>query len=280
MGKSSKSLFIGAIASALMSGAAYSADLIPPPVVEFEPEYEIGGNLYLRGYVGFTNQEVDELSSNLLNSPGFEMLNSEFDSGGLAGGAIGYRFNEWFRADISAEYRMRVSYDGLDRFDADGNGSFANAVDYTNHYTADKSEFLVMANAFFDLGTYHGITPYVGAGLGVSYTMINNFTDTNVRNNAIFYAEDNGEWSFAWALHAGLGYEVNDRVTLDFGYRYLDLGDGAAGDLVGFDGNNPSVDLTDFKGLTSHDVTLGFRWNFGEFGHAGYGGGGYGHLTY
>ena len=84
-----------------------------------------------------------------------------------------------------------------------------------------------MANAFFDLGTYHGITPYVGAGLGVSYTMINNFTDTNVRNRAIFYAEDNGEWSFAWALHAGLGYEVNDRVTLDFGYRYLDLGDGA-----------------------------------------------------
>ena len=135
MGKSSKSLFIGAIASALMSGAAYSADLIPPPVVEFEPEYEIGGNLYLRGYVGFTNQEVDELSSNLLNSPGFEMLNSEFDSGGLAGGAIGYRFNEWFRADISAEYRMRVSYDGLDRFDADGNGSFADSVDFTNQYT-------------------------------------------------------------------------------------------------------------------------------------------------
>jgi hypothetical protein len=58
----SKSLFIGALASTLFSGVAYAADYIPPPIVDFEPEYEfeIGGNLYLRGYIGFTNQQVDE----------------------------------------------------------------------------------------------------------------------------------------------------------------------------------------------------------------------------
>jgi opacity protein-like surface antigen len=34
-------------------------------------------------------------------------------------------------------------------------------------YTADKSEIVVLANAFVDLGSYHGISPYVGAGAGV-----------------------------------------------------------------------------------------------------------------
>lgn len=279
MGKSSKSLFIGAIASALMSGAAYSADLIPPPVVEFEPEYEIGGNLYLRGYVGFTNQEVDELDPSRLGTfTELEILHARFESGGLFGGAIGYRVNNWFRADISAEYRMRTAFDGLDRYNEDADPDWEG----TNQYTADKSEFLVMANAFIDLGTYHGITPYIGAGAGASYTMIHDLTDTNVTATPtnVAYADSNGEWSFAWALHAGLGYEVNERLTLDFGYRYLHIGDAESGDVEPWSAPGSPDTPVLFNDLTSHDFTLGFRWNFGEFGHAGYGGGGYGHLTY
>lgn len=284
MGKSSKSLFIGALASTLLSGAAFSADYIPAPVIDFEPEYEaeFGGNLYLRGYIGFTNQQVDELySSSFANPERIEFLNSDFQSGGLAGIAFGYRFNDWFRGDISAEYRMSVAYDGLDRTDPVGGGA---VWDGTNTYTADKSEYLVMANAFVDLGTYHGITPYVGAGAGVTYTMIDNFVDAGIGGldagpltNSIAYGADNGEWAFAWALHAGLGYEVSDQLTLDFGYRYLHLGDASSGEVYLFNGANPNVNPMAFNGLSSHDFTLGFRWNFGSFetaGHGtGYGGG-------
>ncbi|WP_375573790.1 outer membrane beta-barrel protein [Ahrensia marina] len=277
MGKSSKSLFIGALASTLFSGVAFAADYIPPPIVDFEPEFELelGGNLYLRGYVGFTNQEVDRLDNALFSNPvGFEFLSSEFEAGGLAGAAVGYRFNEWFRADISAEYRMRTGYDGLDRYDTTGDGTW----DGTNQYTADKSEFLVMANAFVDLGTYHGITPYVGGGIGASYTMIDNLTDTNTPTSSVAYASDNGEWAFAWALHAGLGYEVSDRVTLDFGYRYLDIGDASSGDIIAFGGANNIANPMEFEGITSHDVTFGFRYALGGFGggHSS----GYGHSSY
>lgn len=277
----SKSLFIGALASTLFSGVAFSADYIPPPIVDFEPEFEleIGGNLYLRGYVGFTNQEVDRLDNVLFNGVDrFEFLSSEFESSGLAGAAIGYEFNEWFRADISAEYRMRAGYDGLDRYDQGNNGSFADGVDGTNQYTADKHEFLVMANAFVDLGTYHGITPYVGGGVGASYTMIDNLVDSNVPQGGVAFAADNGEWAFAWALHAGLGYEVNDRMTLDFGYRYLDIGDASSGDVIAFGGANNIANPLGFEGITSHDVTFGFRYALGGFGggHSS----GYGHSSY
>lgn len=283
MGKSSKSLFIGALASSLFSGAAFAADYIPTPVIDFEPEYEaeVGGNLYLRGYIGFTNQQVDELENALFATPDrIEFLNSDFQSGGLAGIAFGYRFNEWFRADVSGEYRMSVAYDGLDR--TDSAGAPADTWDGTNTYTADKSEYLVMANAFVDLGTYYGITPYLGAGAGVTYTMIDNFVDTGVGwvggplTNSVAYGADNGEWAFAWALHAGLGYEVNDRLTLDLGYRYLHLGDAASGEVYLFDGTNPNVNPMGFNGLSSHDFTLGFRYALGPVGGghgAGYGGG-------
>jgi opacity protein-like surface antigen len=282
----SKSLFIGALASTLFSGVAYAADYIPPPIVDFEPEYEleIGGNLYLRGYIGFTNQQVDRLDNVLFAAPDrIEFLNSDFQSGGLAGIAFGYRFNEWFRADISGEYRMSVGYDGLDRTDPAGGGA---VWDGTNTYTADKSEYLVMANAFVDLGTYHGITPYVGAGAGVTYTMIDNFVDSGIGGlaagpltNSIAYGADNGEWAFAWALHAGLGYEVNDRVTLDFGYRYLHLGDAASGEVFLFDGTNATINPMHFEGLSSHDFTFGFRYALGGFGGGGHGSG-YGYSSY
>lgn len=268
MGKSSKSLFIGALASSLLSGAAFAADYIPPPIIDFEPEYEaeFGGNLYLRGYIGFTNQEVDDLDNALFATSNVEFLNSEFEASGLIGGAVGYQFNQWFRTDVSAEYRMRAGYDGLDRYDENLDGDFVDANDGTNKYDADKSEFLVMANAFVDLGTYSRLTPYVGVGAGASYTMIDNFTDTNTPQSSVAYADDNGEWAFAWAVYAGLGFEVNERFTLDMGYRYLHLGDAASGDIDSTAIAGTVENPMEFNGISSHDFTLGFRYALGPVG--------------
>lgn len=277
----SKSLFIGALASTLFSGVAYAADYIPPPIVDFEPEYEleIGGNLYLRGYVGFSNQEVDNLNISAIGTPDdYELMQSRFQSGALAGVAIGYQFNEWFRTDLSAEYRMRAGYDGLDRFDTVTDGD-PTTWDATNDYEADKSEFVVLANAFVDLGTYSHITPYVGAGAGVSYTLIDEFSDVNLADTSVGFASGDGQWNFAWALYAGLGFEVNDRVTIDMGYRFLHVGDASTGDIIPYTGANTPDSGIVFEGITSHDFTFGFRYALGGFG-GGHHGGGYSHAGY
>ncbi|MBV6658983.1 MAG: porin family protein [Devosiaceae bacterium] len=266
MGKTSTSLFIGALATTLLAGPALAADYTPPPVIDFEPEYDvqIGGNLYLRGYIGFTNQEVDELDNELFAAAAqVEFLSSEFESGGYFGGAIGYRLNEWFRADVSAEWRMRTGYYGLDRVASTVVGTF----DGTNQYEANKEEWLFMANAFVDLGTYYKITPYIGAGIGAVHTTISSFSDTNVPNNGVAYAADNSEWSLAWALHAGLAYQVTDHVSIEMGYRYLDLGDASSGDIITFTGANTITNPMEFNGLTSHDVQVGMRWELPAFGH-------------
>ncbi len=50
----------------------------------------------------------------------------------------------------------------------------------TNDYTGIKKEWLFLANAFVDLGTWRSITPYVGVGVGFANVTISNFRDTNV----------------------------------------------------------------------------------------------------
>jgi hypothetical protein len=39
------------------------------------------------------------------------------------------------------------------------------------------------------------------------------------------------------------------------------MGDGLTGDPRAFDGTNNIVNPTTFKGLTSHDLKMGVRWN-------------------
>ena len=37
------------------------------------------------------------------------------------------------------------------------------------------------------------------------------------------------KFNFAWALHAGLTYKVTQSMSIDLGYRYLDMGSGTTG---------------------------------------------------
>ena len=76
------------------------------------------------------------------------------------------------------------------------------------------------------------------------------------------FGDNVSKWNFAWALHAGVAYKVSPNFTVELAYRYLDMGDGLTGDLRTFDGTNNIVNPTTFKGLTSHDLKLGLRWNF------------------
>jgi opacity protein-like surface antigen len=66
--------------------------------------------------------------------------------------------------------------------------------------------------------------------------------------------------NFAWALHAGLSYEVTRAFSVELAYRYVNLGSGITGDIVAFDGTNNINNPMHFKDITSHDVKFGLRW--------------------
>ena len=64
---------------------------------------------------------------------------------------------------------------------------------------------------------------------------------------------------------AGLGYEVNKNLTLEFGYRYLNLGDAQSGRIQNAFLPESYAPLK-AKDIDSHDIKIGMRWNFGESG--------------
>ena len=139
-----------------------------------------------------------------------------------------------------------------------------------DNYHATKNEWVVLANAYVDLGTWWCITPFIGAGVGGARVAINGFTDQDINSNptppgpAVMgqaFGDSVAKWNFAWAAHAGLAYKVTPNFTVELAYRYLDMGDGMTGDLRAFDGTNNVNNPTTFKHITSHDLKLGVRWD-------------------
>ena len=258
--RSVKSL-IAASAASLLSSAAFAADMpIAAPPMYAPPVVEDFGGWYLRGDIGFSNQRVDRL-----NNPDDARLTSSsqnltFNTAGIFGLGAGYKFNNWFRADVTGAWRGNSQFFGQDSItDVGGFG--------TDTYHGTKSEWVVLANAYADLGTWWCVTPFIGAGVGGARVSIANFTDQShaIEGGPVLpglaFGDNVSKWNFAWALHAGLAYKVTPNFTVELAYRYLDMGDGLTGDLRRFDGVNERFNPTTFKNITSHDLKLGVRWD-------------------
>lgn len=261
----------------LAFSAAQAADYSPPPVyVPPPPVEEFAGGWYLRGDIGFSNQQVNSLwNTNYNNFSSVTNVDKSFDAAPTFGLGIGYNVNDWFRVDVTGEYRAKANFHGLDVGRLPDGGCFNGPPCYaSDRYTASKSEWLFLLNGYVDLGTWSNFTPFVGAGVGFSRNTISNFGDFSTCNDSSScaatggsdaYASSASKWQFAWALYAGVGYRITKNTTLEFAYRYVDLGNAESGDVTRFDGTNNYVNPTEFRHLTSHDLKFGVRMNFDAF---------------
>jgi opacity protein-like surface antigen len=259
-----------AVAGAVMlaSTAAYAADMpMPEPAPEPVPLVEAAGGWYLRGDIGFSNQQVDDLDNALYHTGtivNLDHVQKSFDAAPFGGVGVGYQFNQWFRMDLTGEYRGSANFHGLDTFT-----DTAGPTQGVDVYSARKYEITGLVNGYFDLGTWHNITPFIGAGVGVSRNTIADFTDQGqfltggVTTTSVAYGKDSSKVNFAWALMAGAGYEVAPGLTLEAAYRYINLGKAQSGDLIAFDGTNAVYNPMKFKDITSNDFKIGMRWALG-----------------
>ena len=253
---------LAAIAS-LAASAARAADYPQPPppqVIIQPPVIEEFSAWYLRGDIGFTNQRVGSLSNALEGNNSFQNVGIGFDASPLFGIGVGYYFNDWLRFDLTGEYRSKANFHGTQVITSGGST-------ITDEYTASKSEWLFLLNGYVDLGTWAGVTPFVGAGVGTARNTISSFQDicTVCAGGGVAFGDTASKWNFAWALHAGLAYKVTKNFTIELAYRYVDLGDAASGDLYTYLGTNNIVNPMEFHHLTSHDIKLGLRFNLDGF---------------
>ncbi len=276
MGSVKCTLLAGA-ATLISTAAASAADLPPvsPPVLQPPPIVEdVGSGWYLRGDIGFSNQAVKKLDNQAYTAPAAGILSLTqvdmgFDSAPVGDVGLGLRWNNWLRFDATAQYRAAARFHGSDNTTfISGNPFFPTGFGADN-YSAAKSEWLFLANAYVDLGTWWCVTPFIGAGVGMAKVTIAGFRDdgvVNAGNGAIpgtAYFADNSTWNFAWAFHAGLAYHVTPAVTLELAYHYVNMGNGLTGVPRTFDGSPVgAVGPFTFNTLTSQDFTLGVRWMF------------------
>ena len=253
-------------------GPALAADLLPPPpMVEapvLAPAIDTSG-WYLRGDVGVGVNQMSSLRSTLQPAnalggaaPIVSQAYASIGDSAIIGIGVGYQFNNWFRTDATIEYRSAAAYRKGMTYTAFCANPFC-----LDTYTANVSTAAFMLNGYVDLGTWWCMTPFIGAGIGGARVSIANFTDAGIANNGggalpgLALADDAATWNFAWALHAGVAYKVTPNFTVELAYRYLDMGNGITGDLRTFDGANAIVNPTTFRGITSHDLKIGVRWD-------------------
>lgn len=244
--------------AALFTTAASAADMpdLYPPV-HFQ---DFGSGWYLRGDIGFTNQRVKEPRFNFLGAApdSVDVVSKEFSTGGIFGLGFGYQFNRWLRADITGEYRTSSIFHSFEIV------NFAGTL-LPEHNRLVKSEWVVLGNLYADLGTWYSFTPFVGVGVGTANVRLSGYTDTVIADstgtliNANNSATAGSQWNLAWALHAGLAYRITPYATIEFAYRYLNLGDGKTGPITGFDGAAEGASY-ELKGIDSHDLKFGVRW--------------------
>ena len=278
----------GAVAIVATSAAfvpsVFAADLMPPPMVAPPPPPVggyVGGGLYLRGDIGvgalgYNDLDVRLNGANPMADAGVSAFSTHKSNGNtnfFAGVGVGYQFNNFLRFDVTGELRGGT-LTGRDSISYD----YGTPTRQINSYRGNMSSLVALFNGYFDLGTWNCLTPFVGAGIGFASHRIGDFTDNGAQD---FYAGPGGARSgtgtsfgysdgatktnFAWALMAGLAYDVNPNLKLELGYRYLNMGDGPSMVMHGASGafGNPSYTVQ-VKKLDSHDIKIGMRWMFND----------------
>lgn len=262
---------------ALSVGAAAAADLGPPPVHLPPPPHVAAdfGGWYLRGDVGvgihtydkFTDPGVEAVAA-VSGNPG-SFLTGHLDDAAFFGVGVGYQFNNWLRFDVTGEYRTAAKFGAIDRYDFDCSfGAFGRCdpffgrryVERNNIYSGSYSAIVGLANAYVDLGNFWGVVPFVGAGVGFAHNRTRGVYDFDPSEfGGGGFAPAKGKTNFAYALHAGLGYDVSPNLKLEVAYRFLSLGDVETGRFYCICGGVAGTSQT-IKDVVSHDFKVGMRW--------------------
>jgi opacity protein-like surface antigen len=209
---------------------ALAADYNPPIYVEQAPEWvpvEIGSGWYLRGDISYNAAKP---------TYNFSYLGEDVEHHRIGGSVgFGYHVTDSFRAD------MTVAYLGGDKF------SLRSGPDSAE---ASHTVWSGLVNGYFDLGTVVGVTPYVGAGIGLTYSRHKG--NINAPSVPVAFTMDDSQYNFAYALMAGASYKVSDNASVDLGYQFLDTPN-----METYDHNTLQVR----KGSHQHQIRLGLRYD-------------------
>lgn len=278
---------------ATLSTSALASDMrLPPEAPPLAPQerLEFGTGWYLRGDLSWARERTP-----IIFPDGSLGQSAKLQNGWSMTIGGGYKFNNWFRADMTYDYFKEVNvgatsanftcYSSINPVnDAMGNVIAVHAQPDAcfSRQTGRLNRHAVLANVYLDLGTWSGVTPYVGAGAGAAYGRVTGHYDWYTAANGLHYGatlnlpnpspipliwlDQNGNviaqpvtnfgeqdnrrtlnrrnFNMAYAFMAGFAYDVSPNAKIDMGYRFINLGKFGAG----------------AKSTTINEYRIGFRY--------------------
>ncbi len=273
-------------ASGFAADRPYRTSQEPYPVSNPQPEETDvwAGGWYLRGDAGISVPFEPTLKTDTpISAIKYEDVKT--DVSGFGGLGFGYAFSNGIRVDLTADYTLPYQITGF------GSRASSTSSSVPTVFETKIQSATVMANGYYDIGTWSNITPYLGAGVGVSWTRVtDSFLDPDIAielakvqgltvhmDGANNRQADYDSYNFAWALMAGAAIRLSDHFDVDVGYRYLNTGTTRSGGTMATDpratltGGVANPDQGQTKSLNNytrildsgeHQMRIGIRYKF------------------
>jgi opacity protein-like surface antigen len=230
---------IGTQAIPLQAWAADMPGSEPLPVPE-RRSYTLeafSSGWYLRGDIGY---RWGALNNAVSAAPFLDPTDSRLGQTMVGTLGIGIK-SRWLRTDLTVDVAGAQKY----------RGTIAAADDVTARIRTTS----ILFNGYFDLGSWYRLTPYVGAGAGLTNVRVSDYQ--SLLSPPFASTGSHSQWNFTVAGMAGVAWQVAPNVMIDLGYRYLNFGNAATeADAFG---------AMTFKNIAAHEVRLGVRWSFDDF---------------
>ena len=166
---------------------------------------------------------------------------------------LGYQPVDWF----AVEFAPGIIWNNVSSWNIDANGSVNGTPASINTQIGLEGSYFqvpLVVNFIFKIPTDSPWVPYIGGGIGASYTYMN-WTQLSYGGVSEDYSNVDGScWSLAYQGIAGLDYKITDEISL--GLKYIFTGTGNQN----FGGS--FQDLMNTKGSYSQNVMLNCTLNF------------------
>jgi opacity protein-like surface antigen len=275
-------------------GAAAVPVPVPVPVMTYEPEYYVR---FDTGASWLSDGTIDETGSALEMRDPEKVETIEFGSIG-AGRYITPSIRVELQVDLST--KADVSNSAVSNFTSTRSASgptydlddgFGNTITYntidTKFYDVERIEKVQfeqdvgLVNIYYDFRNRTAFTPYVGAGVGVSYRQLSRrateyATCTDTTNTFYPYApgtcvnspdlpndftttstQTKNRWDIVAAATAGVSYEITEDIIWDTSYRYLWQNGGLRLSTDTVSGTS----TVEVKDIGQHQLRTGIRLN-------------------
>jgi len=277
--KSTVSARIGlaAAALALCVSAAAAADL-DAEILDQDgvTPVEYGSGWYLRGDIGWDFSVHGNLS--YYSDTRYDYDSQTFGEGMTYSTGFGYIFNDYLRADLTLDYNGNMDWSGNTWGVGCGIGFDG---DCFSEDSATFERYTLQINGYLSPGRWGGLSPYVGAGIGLTHIAWDDYsstavcaidpaetcpygvhsggTDTEYFDGPTTDYPGSSQTVMSYSLMGGLDYKFDDRWSVDLGYKYTRIHGGI---VVAGDANGPGdpQGSSKYDPLGIHELRVGLRY--------------------